>query len=102
MIGRPPRSTLFPYATLFRSTYDGHAHLASVVSITGVNGETGATVGAVDVSHTDRTAAGARTAARLNSSHTQNSNAVFCLTITHTINKAHATVALDPYTATYD
>src|SRR2546427_9181281 len=24
MIRRPPRSTLFPYTTLFRSAYDGH------------------------------------------------------------------------------
>src|SRR5258708_27472341 len=27
MIRRPPRSTLFPYTTLFRSAQDGHAHL---------------------------------------------------------------------------
>src|SRR5258707_2279490 len=26
MIRRPPRSTLFPYTTLFRSPYDGEAH----------------------------------------------------------------------------
>src|SRR2546421_9024546 len=27
MIRRPPRSTLFPYTTLFRSVHDGHGHL---------------------------------------------------------------------------
>src|SRR3712207_7194263 len=27
MIRRPPRSTLFPYTTLFRSAVDGHDHL---------------------------------------------------------------------------
>src|SRR5260370_10973563 len=26
MIRRPPRSTLFPYTTLFRSVYDGRQH----------------------------------------------------------------------------
>ena len=28
MIRRPPRSTLFPYTTLFRSTVHGYAHFA--------------------------------------------------------------------------
>src|SRR2546421_7552328 len=30
MIRRPPRSTLFPYTTLFRSAYDGGKNLVSV------------------------------------------------------------------------
>src|SRR3712207_8889778 len=30
MIRRPPRSTLFPYTTLFRSTVAAHARLAKV------------------------------------------------------------------------
>src|SRR5947208_15021047 len=30
MIRRPPRSTLFPYTTLFRSAYDGARELAAV------------------------------------------------------------------------
>src|SRR5258706_6516014 len=29
MIRRPPRSTLFPYTTLFRSLHRRHSHLAS-------------------------------------------------------------------------
>ena len=39
-------------------TYDGLPHTAAVSSITGVNGETGATVGTVDVSNTTHTNAG--------------------------------------------
>src|SRR5260370_41290083 len=33
--------------------YNGHSHTATVTSITGVNGETGATVGTVDISNTN-------------------------------------------------
>src|SRR2546426_4977798 len=32
MIRRPPRSTLFPYTTLFRSPSTGHNHMPSLVS----------------------------------------------------------------------
>src|SRR5437588_6048863 len=61
MIRRPPRSTLFPYTTLFRS----HVHFVP-------NGEikvvTNRTRGYAD-----------RKSTRLNSSHTVISYAVFCL-----------------------
>ena len=40
------------------TTYTGLPHTATVMSITGVNGETGATVGTVDVSNTTHTDAG--------------------------------------------
>src|SRR5207302_1545652 len=43
-----------PY-TSATTTYDGNAHTATVTSIAGVNGETGAIVGTVDVSHTTHT-----------------------------------------------
>ena len=43
-----------PY-TCATTTYDGHPHTATVTSITGVNGESGATVGTVDVSKTTHT-----------------------------------------------
>ena len=46
--------TVTPYSV----TYDGNPHTATVSTITGVNGETGATVGTVDVSGTTHTAAG--------------------------------------------
>src|SRR5215813_14548620 len=62
MIRRPPRSTLFPYTTLFRS---GHGHA----------------LGAIDRNR-DLVAAPHqpdRKSTRLNSSHVRNSYAVFCL-----------------------
>src|SRR2546430_12648962 len=93
MIRRPPRSTLFPYTTLFRSLSDvddGRCGRCSVMSsnvtATG-NGlldilQTVAELSKVDVLvgiphgevRTDRKST------RLNSSHSQISYAVFCLT----------------------
>src|SRR2546430_5309077 len=67
MIRRPPRSTLFPYTTLFRSEADRKAHRR-----TGAGGEIGARV------HGQRRRAD-RKSTRLNSSHSQISYAVFCL-----------------------
>src|SRR2546430_8745365 len=72
MIRRPPRSTLFPYTTLFRSQVHHHhvGRLAQVVP----DGRGGCgeivprELGAVD-----------RKSTRLNSSHSQISYAVFCL-----------------------
>src|SRR2546427_8249068 len=72
MIRRPPRSTLFPYTTLFRSSRcDGVRTLTDIVtdlertySLTGLTGD----VTALD-----------RKSTRLNSSHSQISYAVFCL-----------------------
>src|SRR2546430_13561429 len=67
MIRRPPRSTLFPYTTLFRSGMDGRA---------GGGAEKRRPVGGV-VSHPPRSRD--RKSTRLNSSHSQISYAVFCL-----------------------
>src|SRR2546430_4124310 len=66
MIRRPPRSTLFPYTTLFRSLY---ARLVPVEQH--LSGELG-TYAAQPIP-TDRKST------RLNSSHSQISYAVFCL-----------------------
>src|SRR5258707_5034131 len=74
MIRRPPRSTLFPYTTLFRST-------ATVFAPNGTR------LGAVNVNvprygfmRTDDLAAAVdRKSTRLNSSHATISYAVFCL-----------------------
>src|SRR2546430_13486283 len=64
MIRRPPRSTLFPYTTLFRSDVRGLALIS-----TGVFGIVwGLVRGNPD-----------RKSTRLNSSHSQISYAVFCL-----------------------
>src|SRR5256885_6588311 len=71
MIRRPPRSTLFPYTTLFRSE-------ANVV------GGRGTKVGKPvprrnGTRHTAAEGAGDRQSTRLNSSHLVISYAVFCL-----------------------
>src|SRR5256886_3031815 len=85
MIRRPPRSTLFPYTTLFRSWVSGPIELG-----VGVN-DIGATLTWSDTrqdtlrydttSNTIRTTPGPkdRKSTRLNSSHSQISYAVFCL-----------------------
>src|SRR5260221_6245716 len=69
MIRRPPRSTLFPYTTLFRSVFLGVAHAA--VREDGGFAGLGAGFG--------RQVLGDRKSTRLNSSHTVISYAVFCL-----------------------
>src|SRR2546430_13546900 len=70
MIRRPPRSTLFPYTTLFRSGENGRRiyHLPRVP-------------GAADgrLSRSDHWHSSDRKSTRLNSSHSQISYAVFCL-----------------------
>src|SRR2546430_10660595 len=102
MIRRPPRSTLFPYTTLFRSTNDvsprnftgvidgvngGHHHLShhqndkdKIEQYRKINRwhvEQFAYVPAVDLAVLDRKST------RLNSSHSQISYAVFCLKKKH-------------------
>src|SRR2546430_13164755 len=75
MIRRPPRSTLFPYTTLFRS------HQPSLCSRPGVFRRTSfppptfrkTVIGIHSPTTTDRKST------RLNSSHSQISYAVFCL-----------------------
>src|SRR5256886_3228352 len=69
MIRRPPRSTLFPYTTLFRSLEDA----ADVVHHQG--GERFALAFLGD----DQERLADRKSTRLNSSHSQISYAVFCL-----------------------
>src|SRR5256885_9730198 len=66
MIRRPPRSTLFPYTTLFRSVWE----LPAVTSFTD---DSPGTVTGAGLSKTDRKST------RLNSSHLVISYAVFCL-----------------------
>src|SRR2546422_6371425 len=81
MIRRPPRSTLFPYTTLFRSRQDVQDH--GLVIATPVVGEEAA-LGRPAVRHRGRTRLGPapegdRKSTRLNSSHGYISYAVFCL-----------------------
>src|SRR3712207_7184903 len=94
MIRRPPRSTLFPYTTLFRSEEEGHGldddadrraghRVAEDDDAAGDAGDVGG--GAGDRDDRDRVAvlqrAGRRDrkSTRLNSSHANISYAVFCL-----------------------
>src|SRR2546430_12590366 len=75
MIRRPPRSTLFPYTTLFRSlraALRGVKAVGVVETNLGLGGSTYGGILAPDVT-TDRKST------RLNSSHSQISYAVFCL-----------------------
>src|SRR3990172_8516935 len=69
MIRRPPRSTLFPYTTLFRSEAGA---AAAVLRRDGEPQQAHVAVGGEDVL-TDRKST------RLNSSHGYTSHAVFCL-----------------------
>src|SRR5690242_21450651 len=71
MIRRPPRSTLFPYTTLFRSL------LADAAGEQGVAGEE--VVADQEADAARGVAGGDRKSTRLNSSHMSISYAVFCL-----------------------
>src|SRR3712207_8667667 len=70
MIRRPPRSTLFPYTTLFRSLPSGQS--------LGKQDETGA-LGPGEPAQGPRSERRDRKSTRLNSSHANISYAVFCL-----------------------
>src|SRR2546427_6106773 len=82
MIRRPPRSTLFPYTTLFRSLLADRAAPAGA-SVWGSGIRAGIRAGrrhpSADRGDHLRRAAGDRKSTRLNSSHSQISYAVFCL-----------------------
>src|SRR5690348_18001795 len=76
MIRRPPRSTLFPYTTLFRSgvqrrpqlvAHDGQEAALHAIRLQGL------------VARAQRGPGGDRKSTRLNSSHPSISYAVFCL-----------------------
>src|SRR2546430_11247504 len=85
MIRRPPRSTLFPYTTLFRSARLLRHHLrvgaveleavdaVALAQVVQLGPELAGGVGAREVPEGDRKST------RLNSSHSQISYAVFCL-----------------------
>src|SRR2546427_8831984 len=76
MIRRPPRSTLFPYTTLFRSRSQGVRALVGRGALVH-RGADQARRGAAGVRGPDDQQD--RKSTRLNSSHSQISYAVFCL-----------------------
>src|SRR3712207_8485763 len=80
MIRRPPRSTLFPYTTLFRSRARGPARRHRPRASRRADRADGAKRGGqVDAAEGHRRAARDRKSTRLNSSHANISYAVFCL-----------------------
>ena len=76
--------------------------MATVSTITGVNGEMGATVGTVDVSHTTNTNAGTYASDYWFFTGTANYNDIGNTTITDSIGKANAVVVVATYGVTYD
>src|SRR2546430_12437128 len=98
MIRRPPRSTLFPYTTLFRSQIQLAADPQHVAAIpcgmaAGMRGERGECEGQdrrdqeLELFHT--ISLEDRKSTRLNSSHSQISYAVFCLKKTNRFMSDH-------------
>src|SRR5260221_6032443 len=87
MIRRPPRSTLFPYTTLFRSTFTTYGLRDMTVQYW--NGATWAAV-------PNGVVTGNRKSTRLNSIHTLTSNNVFCLE-TRALNSWSRIVEVEAY-----
>src|SRR5690242_20838018 len=85
MIRRPPRSTLFPYTTLFRSDRQPETRsdrpLAAValVQVEALEGMLGIRLGESGAEHAFERFYLDRKSTRLNSSHMSISYAVFCL-----------------------
>src|SRR5438034_2567634 len=79
MIRRPPRSTLFPYTTLFRSPRRAKGFVLGPAQWHAVRRKKGTTPTKTTCSNTDESNAADRKSTRLNSSHTVISYAVFCL-----------------------
>src|SRR3989442_10960771 len=92
MIRRPPRSTLFPYTTLFRSAdefgidellvpqAEPEIRTADTTVLREANAAVREELASLDLASSSRTAAFAdRKSTRLNSSHVRISYAVFCL-----------------------
>src|SRR5260221_10562761 len=73
MIRRPPRSTLFPYTTLFRSHPELDVRINASTRLIDPNSEQMTPMDALTGSPVDRKST------RLNSSHTVISYALFCL-----------------------
>src|SRR2546428_7189592 len=95
MIRRPPRSTLFPYTTLFRSEAADCADLREGAGVeldlvpVAAEGRDGVSVCGAVLAEQDRKST------RLNSSHDQTSYAVYCLTTAVAVDRIVACAADD-------
>src|SRR2546422_6267635 len=94
MIRRPPRSTLFPYTTLFRSRL-----AAAGARRSRPRGALRAVFGAPFLLRADRNRNGDRKSTRLNSSHGYISYAVFCLKKKKNIEHMYAVLIAPIHTA---
>src|SRR3712207_8624176 len=98
MIRRPPRSTLFPYTTLFRSMRESLDLSESVLGLIGAGSYAGycfAVLGALLFTSRDRKST------RLNSSHANISYAVFCLKKKNTTTPPPTILTSDPHSLLY-
>jgi len=90
--------TVTPYSV----TYDGNPHTATAGTVTGVNGETGATVGTVNLGGTTHTNAGSYPSDSWTLTGGANYNNISATTISNNIAKAAASVTVTPYNVVYD
>src|SRR3712207_7291650 len=99
MIRRPPRSTLFPYTTLFRSRPTTRCAHRSVGTDGGLQRHAAGQEGRrqAGVAGAGRRRAGDRKSTRLNSSHANISYAVFCLKKKNIINPSPKTLVYTPH-----
>src|SRR5256885_3950899 len=91
MIRRPPRSTLFPYTTLFRSVFgepSGHHRIAIGLAARQDRRDAGPHR---SLAHDERD----RKSTRLNSSHLVISYAVFCLKKKKTFSESPSRISLN-------
>src|SRR3712207_8857009 len=98
MIRRPPRSTLFPYTTLFRSHPCPHYETSSFTALSSLQGQSvsswgykTAEVSVVEYLPWTMTSLD-RKSTRLNSSHANISYAVFCLKKKQTYLSTHTLI----------
>src|SRR5205085_10231669 len=82
-------------------TYDGLPHSAGY-TVTGVNGESGVTVGSVNVTNTTHTDAGTYNSDTWSFTGTTNYNDIASTTITDAVGKVNAMVVVTPYNAPYN
>src|SRR3712207_7851978 len=81
MIRRPPRSTLFPYTTLFRSgkELEEGVFISGAISVSHIKGRARSKRYLAPSATVQDAATADRKSTRLNSSHANISYAVFCL-----------------------